>query len=155
MPDLDAGTCTPEKADNFVVCTCRRTISRSQSVISLFCIQNCRSVAAAPCELALIGTHPRIMQGQQLRSCSVRRADVFGSRLAAHRHSARPASQRMAARADSVLIINTKGGGHAFLGLYLARRLLKDGHTVSILKDGDEVRSHCLGVLRSHCLYWL
>ncbi len=32
-----------------------------------------------------------------------------------------------------------QGGGHAFLGLHLARRLLKDGHAVSILNDGDEV----------------
>lgn len=47
----------------------------------------------------------------------------------------------MAARADSVLIINTKGGGHAFLGLHLARRLLKDGHTVSILNDGEESKA--------------
>ena len=79
------------------------------------------------------------MHAQQLRSCSVQRADVFGSRLKAHRHSCRQSSMRMAARADSVLIINTKGGGHAFLGLHLARRLLKDGHTVSIFNDGEEV----------------
>jgi nucleoside-diphosphate-sugar epimerase len=47
----------------------------------------------------------------------------------------------MAARSDSALIINTKGGGHAFLGLHLARRLLKDGHSVSILNDGDESKA--------------
>ena len=44
-------------------------------------------------------------------------------------------------RADSVLIINTKGGGHAFLGLYLAKELLAAGHKVSILNDGDKVPS--------------
>jgi len=42
-------------------------------------------------------------------------------------------------RADSVLIINTKGGGHAFLGLNLAKELLAAGHKVSILNDGDKV----------------
>lgn len=80
-----------------------------------------------------------------MRSCSVKKADVFGSRLACQRHSSRQASLRMAARSDSALIINTKGGGHAFLGLHLARRLLKDGHSVSILNDGDEVNHNgCL-----------
>lgn len=31
-------------------------------------------------------------------------------------------------RADSVLIANTKGGGHAFLGLHLAKKLAALGH---------------------------
>lgn len=43
-------------------------------------------------------------------------------------------------RADSVLIANTKGGGHAFLGLHLAKKLLNAGHSVTILNDGDPVR---------------
>ena len=34
------------------------------------------------------------------------------------------------------------GGGHAFIGLYLAKQLLKDGHSVTILNDGDEVWAH-------------
>lgn len=42
-------------------------------------------------------------------------------------------------RADSALIVNTKGGGHAFLGLHLAKKLLADGHSVTILNDGDQV----------------
>lgn len=42
-------------------------------------------------------------------------------------------------RADSVLIANTKGGGHAFLGLHLAKKLLAAGHSVTILNDGDPV----------------
>ena len=37
------------------------------------------------------------------------------------------------------VIVNTKGGGHAFLGLHLAKRLLAAGHTVTILNDGDKV----------------
>lgn len=41
-------------------------------------------------------------------------------------------------RADSALIVNTKGGGHAFLGLHLAKKLLADGHSVTILNDGDQ-----------------
>lgn len=42
-------------------------------------------------------------------------------------------------RADNVLIANTKGGGHAFIGLHLAKQLLGSGHSVTILNDGDEV----------------
>ena len=33
------------------------------------------------------------------------------------------------------------GGGHAFIGLHLAKQLMKDGHSVTILNDGDEVCS--------------
>ena len=43
-------------------------------------------------------------------------------------------------RADSALIVNTKGGGHAFLGLHLAKKLLADGHSVTILNDGDPAK---------------
>jgi hypothetical protein len=46
-------------------------------------------------------------------------------------------------RAESVLIVNTKGGGHAFIGLHLAKQLADQGHEVTILNDGDEVRTHC------------
>lgn len=52
------------------------------------------------------------------------------------RASRRPAVSVMNA---NVLIANTKGGGHAFIGLYLAKDLLAKGHTVTILNDGDEV----------------
>ena len=31
------------------------------------------------------------------------------------------------------------GGGHAFIGLYLAKQLLSDGHSVTILNDGSKV----------------
>lgn len=41
-------------------------------------------------------------------------------------------------RNDNALIVNTKGGGHAFLGLHLAKKLIKDGHKVTILNDGDQ-----------------
>ena len=59
--------------------------------------------------------------------------------------SARPAAATarrasLVCRADSVLIANTKGGGHAFLGLHLAKKLMSQGHKVTILNDGDEVR---------------
>lgn len=40
---------------------------------------------------------------------------------------------------SNVLIANTKGGGHAFIGLYLAKELLKKGHKVTIMNDGDSV----------------
>lgn len=35
--------------------------------------------------------------------------------------------------------MNTKGGGHAFIGLYLAKELLNKGHDVTIFNDGDQV----------------
>jgi len=44
---------------------------------------------------------------------------------------------RLTVRAEKVLIANTKGGGHAPFGLYLAKELLAKGHTVTILNDGD------------------
>ena len=61
----------------------------------------------------------------------------------------RPArASRLLCRADSVLIANTKGGGHAFLGLHLARKLVADGHSVTILNDGEEVRKRQAGSAR-------
>ena len=65
-----------------------------------------------------------------------------GTKLAPRRPQCAVLSRRgvwSSPRADSVLIINTKGGGHAFLGLYLAKELLAAGHKVSILNDGDKV----------------
>lgn len=32
-------------------------------------------------------------------------------------------------RADKALIVNTKGGGHAFIGYFLAKKLKSKGHT--------------------------
>jgi hypothetical protein len=54
---------------------------------------------------------------------------------------ARAQSRRLAVqvRADKCLIVNTKGGGHAFIGLYLAKELLRRGHDVTIFNDGDPV----------------
>jgi hypothetical protein len=45
------------------------------------------------------------------------------------------ASRRTAVlvRADNCLIVNTKGGGHAFIGYYLAKALSEKGHEVTIL----------------------
>lgn len=54
--------------------------------------------------------------------------------------SAPARSLALRCRAERVLIANTKGGGHAFLGLYLAKKLMSQGHEVTILNDGDEVR---------------
>jgi hypothetical protein len=62
------------------------------------------------------------------------------ARATAPRRPARGAP--LVCRADSVLIANTKGGGHAFLGLHLARKLVADGHSVTILNDGEEVRGN-------------
>jgi hypothetical protein len=43
------------------------------------------------------------------------------------------------AKGKKVMIVNTKKGGHAFLGLYLAKRLLGKGYSVTIFNDGDSV----------------
>lgn len=58
------------------------------------------------------------------------------------------ASRGLAAlvRADSCLIVNTKGGGHAFIGLHLAKQLIAKGHKVTIMQDGDKVRCAALGL---------
>lgn len=68
-------------------------------------------------------------------------------KLALSRPAARPARAARAAtvtaRAEAVLIANTKGGGHAFIGLHAANALLDAGHSVTILNDGDEVCVVC------------
>ena len=43
--------------------------------------------------------------------------------------------------ASNALIVNCKSGGHAFVGYYLANALLAKGHTVTIMNDGDEVKT--------------
>lgn len=65
-----------------------------------------------------------------LSSSSMRRGYSASSRVAR-----RPAVD---IRNENVLIVNTKGGGHAFLGLHLAKKLISSGHNVTILNDGDQ-----------------
>lgn len=71
------------------------------------------------------------------------RATLYSQR-ALGRNGVRPfsASRKasVAVRAEKVLIVNTKGGGHAFIGLYLAKELVGKGHTVTIMNDGDEAK---------------
>ena len=80
-----------------------------------------------------------MLQGYQLRSGSFTSARPVPSqaRLAGARQGRSLCTQ---VRADNVLIANTKGGGHSFIGLHLAKQLLDSGHSVTILNDGDEVR---------------
>ncbi len=66
------------------------------------------------------------MMNRQLKSCQQRRATI-NRRLTTQ------------VRADAALIVNCKSGGHAFIGYYLAKELLKKGHTVTIMNDGDQV----------------
>ena len=66
------------------------------------------------------------------------RGTAIPARRAGPARAARAAP--LAARAGSALILNTKGGGHAFIGLYLAKELLAAGHSVTILNDGDRVK---------------
>lgn len=40
--------------------------------------------------------------------------------------------------AANVLIVNTKGAGHGFIGLHLARKLLNDGNSVDLLQVGGD-----------------
>lgn len=74
------------------------------------------------------------MQRQQMRA---------GPRQAFRPAIAARVSRRTAVKvnAEKVLIVNTKGGGHAFIGLYLAQELLKKKHEVTILNDGDKVKN--------------
>jgi hypothetical protein len=70
------------------------------------------------------------------------RSSLGAARLTAHAIAPRQGrSQRLVVRASDVLIVNTKGGGHAFIGLHLAEQLLGKKHSVTIFNDGDEVRS--------------
>lgn len=62
---------------------------------------------------------------------------LLKGRIGAQRHAA-GRSLAVQVRDDSVLIVNTKGGGHAFLGLHAAKKLLAQGHKVTILNDGDQ-----------------
>jgi hypothetical protein len=52
-----------------------------------------------------------------------------------------PASRRVSVRvrADKCLIASTKGGGHAFISLYLAKELINKGHDVTIFQQGEQV----------------
>ena len=43
-------------------------------------------------------------------------------------------------RADKCLIVGTKGGGHAFISLYLAKELINRGHDVTIFQQGEQVK---------------
>ncbi len=81
-----------------------------------------------------------MVQGYQLRSGSF----TSGRPVAGHARLAAARQGRSLCahvRADNVLIANTKGGGHAFIGLHLAKQLLDSGHSVTILNDGDEVQT--------------
>jgi hypothetical protein len=81
---------------------------------------------------------------QQLNNKSGAVSGLRGQR--AFRPAVRVASRRTAVvvRADRCLIVNTKGGGHAFIGLYLAKALLAKGHDVTIFNDGDQVCRVCV-----------
>ena len=85
------------------------------------------------------------MSGLSFGSASVgaqqTRAPGFaGSKLALRpRLQSQRRSTQLRVVSERVLIANTKGGGHAFIGLHLAQQLLSKGHEVTILNDGEEV----------------
>jgi hypothetical protein len=70
-----------------------------------------------------------------------RRIGASSSRVKQPRAAARSQTVVVQAKGKKVLIVNTKKGGHAFLGLYLAKRLLGAGLSVTITNDGDPVCS--------------
>ena len=77
------------------------------------------------------------------------RGGWFGTRLPRPAVAKGPAHARggaVAVRAQTALIVNTKGGGHANLGINIARQLVAAGHSVTILNDGDKVRRLCRGL---------
>lgn len=43
-------------------------------------------------------------------------------------------------RAENCLIVNTKAGAHALIGIHLAKRLMTQGHSVTLMNDGDQVQ---------------
>jgi hypothetical protein len=65
---------------------------------------------------------------------------VGSGRSAASRAPSSSRRTSVRVRADKCLITTTKGGGHAFISLYLARELLNKGHDVTIFQQGDQVR---------------
>mmetsp|Transcript_5943 Transcript_5943/g.17009 ORF Transcript_5943/g.17009 Transcript_5943/m.17009 type:complete len:356 (-) Transcript_5943:1182-2249(-) len=77
---------------------------------------------------------------QAMQSCSVKPSNVFGG-ARCQNMPRRCIGNRLMVRAEKVLIINTKGGGHAPLGLHLAKTLLKGGHSITILNDGDKEKT--------------
>ena len=89
-----------------------------------------------------------MLQAYQLKSTTFTsgRPVIATARSSTSRHS-RCLSASI--RAENVLIANTKGGGHAFIGLHLAKQLLSAGHSVTILNDGDPV-SHPEMICAAH-----
>ena len=67
-----------------------------------------------------------------------------GCSTVAHRRASAPRracrSLAVNVRSEQVMIVNCKSGGHAFVGLYLAKQLLAKGHAVTIFNAGDSVR---------------
>ena len=88
------------------------------------------------------------MTACMLHACHLRSGSFTSGRPVARSSKLNVAARGRAlsaqVRADNVLIANTKGGGHAFIGLHLAKELLDGGHSVTILNDGDEVRRLCM-----------
>jgi hypothetical protein len=70
---------------------------------------------------------------QARRKAAFQRAGPLRPRRAARQLS-------VSVHAANVMIVNTKKGGHAFIGLYLAKKLTAGGHSVTIFNDGDQVR---------------
>lgn len=73
-----------------------------------------------------------------MKSSSFARGSAFQSGNRSQRKFSAGRRAVVDVRNDNVLIVNTKGGGHAFLGLHLAKKLVADGHSVTILNDGDQ-----------------
>jgi len=73
-------------------------------------------------------------------AAAARRAAAPSPARAAAAATSRRRSVVVCAAGDKCLIVNCKSGGHAFVGLYLAKALLAKGHDVTLLNDGDEAK---------------
>lgn len=88
----------------------------------------------------------------QLKSSASGRSACVRPRTASRQVSVR-------VRADKCLIVGTKGGGHAFITLYLAKELVNRGHDVTIFQQGDQVGRRPAGEANrsvpGNTLYWI
>jgi len=74
----------------------------------------------------------------QLRCSSFLGNGLKAPRALSVRVVPRRAAHTVDVQAAKVLIANTKGGGHSAIGLYLTKELVKGGHQVTILNDGEK-----------------
>lgn len=138
---LNCNTGLRKRTGAFLALNHQHLYQTSDSALSIACVLCSQSPLLEP-------TLAKMM----LKSASAARTGCLRPQAVSRRVSVR-------VRADKCLIVNTKGGGHAFIGLYLAKELVSKGHDVTIFQQGDEVciLQHCgvNGVRVAKYLYWI